>query len=55
MGILIGGIILRSAFGLLSESSKVLLESAPEGIDIDDVIKIYLYFILFLIIAILKY
>ncbi len=39
MGILIGGIILRSAFGLLSESSKVLLESAPEGIDVDDVIN----------------
>jgi len=37
MGILIGGIILRSAFGLLSESGKVLLESAPEEIDVEEV------------------
>ncbi|MFH1821099.1 MAG: cation diffusion facilitator family transporter [Methanobacteriota archaeon] len=39
MGILIGGIILRSAFGLLSESGKVLLESVPEEIDVENVIK----------------
>lgn len=39
MGILIGGIILRSAFGLLSESSKVLLEYVPEEIKLEDVIE----------------
>ncbi len=37
MGILIGGIILRSAFGLLSESGKVLLEGVPEGLDLEEV------------------
>lgn len=39
MGILIGGIILRSAFGLLSESSKVLLEAVPEEIKVEDVVE----------------
>ena len=39
MGILIGGIILRSAFGLLSESGKILLEAVPEEIIVEDVIK----------------
>ena len=39
MGILIGGIILRSAFGLLGESTAVLLESTPEGIDVKEVIE----------------
>lgn len=39
MGILIGGMILRSAFGLLSESGRVLLESVPEEIDIEEVVK----------------
>lgn len=37
MGILIGGIILRSAFGLLSESSAILLESTPKGIEVEAV------------------
>ncbi|KUO39297.1 MAG: hypothetical protein APZ16_04700 [Candidatus Hadarchaeum yellowstonense] len=37
MGILIGGIILRSAFGLFSESGRVLLEAVPEGIDLEEV------------------
>jgi len=39
MGILIGGIILRSAFGLLSESGKVLLEAVPEEIDLEEVMR----------------
>ncbi|MEM3421554.1 MAG: cation diffusion facilitator family transporter [Candidatus Hadarchaeum sp.] len=39
IGILIGGIILRSAVALISESGRVLLEAVPEGIDPDRVVE----------------
>ncbi|MEW6592098.1 MAG: cation diffusion facilitator family transporter [Candidatus Hadarchaeota archaeon] len=39
MGIFIGAIILRGAIGLIWESSSVLLESTPKGIDAGEVIK----------------
>lgn len=38
-GLLIGGIILRGAIGLIAESGGVLLEAVPEGVDVDDVVK----------------
>ncbi|MBN1824608.1 MAG: cation transporter [Endomicrobiales bacterium] len=37
IGVLIGGIVLRGAFNLIVESGNILLEAAPEGIDINDI------------------
>ena len=35
--LLIAGLMLRSAYGLVRASGRVLLEAAPEGLDVDEI------------------
>jgi cobalt-zinc-cadmium efflux system protein len=39
MSLIIGGIILRGAIGLVTESGRVLLEATPKGINVIDIIN----------------